>query len=80
MPVRNSELIDKALVKALKAAEAPYQANRRAVKAIDIDGDVPKGDKELKLFLASVGAFSKELDGVENAANAVIRGISTGVH
>ena len=80
MPIRNSELIDRRLARALKLGEAPYQANRKAVRALDIDGNVSKGDKELKLMLSSMGAFISELEGVADASDAVVRRISSGVH
>jgi len=80
MSKRNSELIDDRLSRVMKAGETPYQANRRALKALDIDGNIPKGDKELKTVLASIGFFTKELEGLANVSDAVVRGLSSGVH
>lgn len=79
MAKTNSELIENSLIRAIKTGEVPYRANRKAVKLLDIDNNFPKGDKELKVFLTSVNGFIKDLEGLSNVSQSVIRGLSSGV-
>lgn len=77
---KNSELIDDRLVRALKVGEKPYQANRAAVRSLDIEGDVKKGDAHLKGMLGSMNAFINELEGIADVADGVVRGLSSSIH
>ena len=77
MPKRNSEVIDARFVRVMKAGSLPYKANRMAVRALDIEGDVDKGDKALGTMLVSSKAFVKELEGVANVADEVVRRLSS---
>jgi len=79
MPKRNSELIENGINKAIRTGEIPYQANRKAVKALDIENNFIKGDRELKVFLTSIGVFTKDLEGLANVAESVGRGLSSGI-
>lgn len=79
MAKRNSELIENSLNKAMKTGEIPYQANRRAVKALDIENNFLRGDKELKIFLTSISIFTKDLEVLANVAESAIRGYSSGI-
>jgi hypothetical protein len=58
--------------------EVPYQANLRALKAIDIEADRDTGKDELSLMLAGIDYLIDELESFRDAAEQ-IRNTATAV-
>ena len=79
MSKRNSEIVNEAFDRVVRAGRVPYKANKQAMRALDIEDNGVKGDKELKKILISMGVFIKEMEGLTNVADAVVRRVSAGV-
>ena len=71
--MKNSELLSVKLKRAVKTGEIPYQANRRALKTLDIQGDGKKGLREVDLMLAGLGMFIEDLEELKNASGGVAK-------
>jgi hypothetical protein len=55
----------------VRSGEVPYQANRRAARAIDIFRDDDEGLGEILVMLDGIDVFISDLEGLLNAANRV---------
>jgi len=59
------------------AGEIPYQANLRALKAIDIANDAKKGKKEVKQVMNGLDKLITELDLLRNATGYIAKKASS---
>jgi len=71
--MKNSDLLKQKLDIAVKTGEVPYQANRRALKRLDIEDNGDKGLREINLLLAGLGFFIEDLEGLDNASRGVAK-------
>ena len=69
----SSDILRVGLAKAKKSGEVPYQANRHAVRAIDIDADGDAGLDEIGLMLSGLDKFGKDLKELKRAADRIAR-------
>lgn len=70
---KQSDLIRDLFQEQVDLGEVPYQAARSAVQAIDIDGDVERGMRELDVVLRGIGPFRAKLRELQNAAQNTLR-------
>lgn len=70
---KNGDVLMEILEEAANVSEVPYQANRRAVKALDVDRDFGIGVKELAVVSNGVGPTIAKLEELKNAAKNVAR-------
>jgi len=70
---KNGEILADMLSGALAAGEIPYQANRRAIEAVDIQGDRNAAARELRTVLNGAGLFMQDLKELEDAARQFAR-------
>jgi hypothetical protein len=73
---RNSDVLAGKLAKVVRAGEVPYQANRRALEALDIDDDADAGMKEVVTMETGLSQFIESLKGLANAAKHVSRRVA----
>lgn len=73
MAKTNGQVLEEKLKEALVDGEAPYQANREAVKILDIFGRVDEGVEILKDLVAGIDVLVARLEVFRDAANAVSR-------
>ena len=71
--MKNSELLKQKLKRAVKTGEVPYQANKRALRRLDIEDNGLKGMREVNLLLASLGLFIEDLEDLSNASRGVAK-------
>ena len=57
----------------MASGEVPYQASRRAMKALDINDDGDKGMREIVVVEGGLTQFIEDLKGLANAAKEVSR-------
>jgi len=69
--MNDGRLLNEKLRRALATGEVPYQANRRALKAVDGRGDIQQGTREVNLVLAGIDMFIEDLEDFANAAERV---------
>ena len=73
MAKTNGQVLEEKLKEVLAEGEIPYQANREAVKILDIFGRVEEGVGILKDLVAGIDALVARLEGFRDGANAVSR-------
>lgn len=71
--MRNSEILQGKLKTVVKTGEVPYQANKRALKRLDIQNDGEKGMREVNLLLAGIGLFIEDLEDLSEASRGVAK-------
>jgi hypothetical protein len=74
---RSGEILATMLDEVEEVGEVPYQANRRAVSAFDVEVDADKGLKEITVLLNGADVLMASLERFENAARKVARGFSS---
>ena len=69
----NGQLLQDALDAAMEEGEVPYQANRAALKELDIFGDWDAGSGHLRATLDGIDSFVASLEGFRDVAENVAR-------
>lgn len=69
----NGEILRAALDRLVRNGEIPYQANRRAVRVLDIYNDAEEGRQELIVMLEGLDIFIADMEAFENVAGLVAR-------
>ena len=69
--MRNSELLQKKFDRITKSGEIPYQANRRALRVVDILNDGAAGLHEVDTLLMGLDAFEADLKGLRDEAKKI---------
>ena len=69
----NGQLLQDALDEALAEGEMPYQANRSALKALDLMRDLEGGKAHLEAVLSGIDSFAASLERFRDAAENVSR-------
>ena len=62
------------LTSLIDVGEVPYQANRKVVRAVDVNRDMAVAERELKVLLAGLDAWVEELKEFEDAARTLAKG------
>jgi len=70
---KQSDYIRDLFEEMLDLGEAPYRASRRAVEALDVNGDVEQGVRELDTMLTGIGPLRAKLRELQNAAQSTLR-------
>lgn len=71
----HGQLLDEALEAAMVAGEGPYQANRKAVRSLNILNRAPEGREDLEEVLRGLGGFIQTLERLRNVSQNVIRDV-----
>lgn len=74
--MKNGETLSDMLENAVLAGEVPYQANRRAIRALDVQDDMSAGNEELETTLNGIDKFIRDLQEVEDNARFVAKNIT----
>lgn len=70
---KSGDILVERLWAALDVGEIPYKANRRAIHAFDVIGDVDAGERHISAMETGIDAFIEALEEVEDAARNVAR-------
>jgi len=70
---KSGDILAERLWAALDVGEIPYKANRRAIRAFDVIGDVDTGEMYISAMETGIDAFIEALKEVENATRNVAR-------
>ena len=69
--MKNSAFLGRKLAIAIRTGDIPYQANRRALRAIGVQRDGMAGLGEIDLMLAGMDMLIDDLEELKRAATAV---------
>jgi len=69
--MRHSDVLQREYARMIKTGEGPYQANRRAMKALDILQDGESGLDEVEAVLKGLDLLSGDIVRLRDAANKV---------
>jgi hypothetical protein len=70
---KSGDILVERLWSALDVGEIPYKANRRAIHALDVVGDMDAGKRHISAMETGIDAFIEALEEVENAARNFVR-------
>lgn len=74
---KNGEYLSELLERAVLVGEEPYQANRRAVRNLDVLEEVGRGRSELNNVLSGLVMLKGNLEEVKDAARVIARNASS---
>ena len=69
--MRNSEALQQKFDQVAKTGEIPYQANRRALKVVDILNDGENGLHEVDIILRGLDMLEADIIGLRNEAKSI---------
>lgn len=72
--MRNSEVLQKKFDQVVRTGEVPYQANRRALRTLDIENDGEGGLREVDLTLSGLGILIRDLADLRKTATQLQTG------